>query len=368
MKKIYLLIILTIVFVCIFLFNNLKEEKNIKIGFVGALTGKYSVLGNAMVNGVLLAFEENNYEINGRKVELIFKDDKQNEELNKQIINAFVEDDIKIVIGNVTSSMSKVSMSIINKFDDMFMISASSASNEFAGIDDNFFRVHVANNTQRFDSFSNYIIKNNYKKIYGIYDPNNKTYSMDYLINLEKALVLKKENPFINYVSSNDDLTKLIENLKKVKPDLILICANSVDTARLVQYFRLKGLNIPIASSEWAMTPSFLENAGKSSEGLIFNIDYDAKANSLKYKTFVKKYLDKYGIYPSMFASKAYELSNIIIEVLKEGKETQIKENILAKKEFDGLQGKIVFDKYGDVSRTFNTFIVINGEFKKVDD
>ena len=84
--------------------------------------------------------------------------------LIKKIVNDFINQGIKIVIGNVTSSMSKISMSIINNYPDMFMISAASASNEFSGIDDQFFRVHVANNAQRFDTFTKYVIKNNYKK------------------------------------------------------------------------------------------------------------------------------------------------------------------------------------------------------------
>ena len=48
----------------------------------------------------------------------------------------------------------------------MFMISASSASNEFTKKDDRFFRVHVANNAQRFHSFTKYIKDKNYKKNY----------------------------------------------------------------------------------------------------------------------------------------------------------------------------------------------------------
>ena len=97
------------------------------------------------------------YKINGNKIELIFKDDKKDEATNRQIVNDFIAQGIKIVMGNVTSSMSKISMSIINQHKDMFMISAASASNEFSGIDDQFFRVHVANDEQRFHTFTKYI-------------------------------------------------------------------------------------------------------------------------------------------------------------------------------------------------------------------
>ncbi|AXH12980.1 ABC transporter substrate-binding protein [Halarcobacter bivalviorum] len=366
-KLIFIFVLISLAFLAIFISSSKKDEE-IKIAFVGALTGKYSVLGNAMVNGILLAFEEINYEIDGRKIAFVLKDDKQDEDLNKNIINNLIANNTKIVIGNVTSSMSKVSMSIINNYDDIFMISASSASNEFSKKDDNFFRVHVANNAQRFDSFTNYVIKNNFKKIYGIYDPYNETYAKDYLINFEKSLVSKGENKLLTYEKTDINLDLLVDNIKKKNPDLILICANSVDFARIIQYVRLKGITTPFASAEWARTPSFIENSGKASEGVIFNIDYDEKSSNPNYKEFVNKYVKKYGIPPSMYASKAYELSKIIIEILKVGDETEIKQNLLAKREFEGLQDKIIFDEYGDVIRKYYNFKVINGEFVRVDE
>lgn len=364
MKKIYF-ILFVIILIGIYFFISKEKEEIVKIGFVGALTAKYSDLGNPMMNGVLLAFEEENYKINGKKIELIFKDDKRDEEVNKKIVNDFINQGIKIVIGNVTSSMSKISMSIINNYPDMFMISAASASNEFSGIDDQFFRVHVANNAQRFDTFTKYVIKNNYKKIYGIYDPGNITYTKDYLENFEKTFVSKGGNNFIQYATV-EDLDYLVKDIREKNPDLILICANSVDAARVIQYLRLNNVNTQVASSEWAMTPTFLENSGKFSEGIIFNIDYDENFKSEKYLDFVENFKNKYSISPSMYAVKGYEAAKVVIELLKMGKETELKKNLLIKKEFEGLQNNIIFDKYGDVIREFNTFKIVNGKFEKI--
>lgn len=364
-KLIISFLVLLIVSVFYYLYE--KDKKEIKIGFIGALTGKYSVLGNAMINGVILAFEEKNYKIGDKQIKLIFKDDKQDAQLNKKIINEFISDNIKIVIGNVTSTMSKVSMSIINKHDDMFMISASSASNEFSGKDDRFFRVHVANNAQRFDSFTKFVLKEGYKKVYGIYDPYNATYAKDYLINFEKSYIKNGGKKFISYGKTNDNLDSLVKDINEKNPDIIVMCANSVDSSRILQYLRLKGIKTQFAMSEWARTPSFLENSGKTSEGVIFNIDFNENSTNPRYKEFVENYIQKYKVAPSMFAAKAYELSQIIIKMLEEGDETKIKENILKHRSFEGLQDRIVFDKYGDVIRKFYNFKVKNGEYVLVE-
>lgn len=363
--KYFILFTIVIILILVYL-NYKKEEKLIKIGFVGALTAKYSVLGNAMMNGILLAFEEVDYKVNDKKIELIFKDDKKDIELNKTIVNDYINQGIKIVIGNVTSSMSKVSMSIINKHEDMFMISASSASNEFTKKDDQFFRVHVANNAQRFESFTKYIKDNNFKKVYGIYDPFNATYTKDYLINFEKSFISKGGDKFVQYAKTSKNLDELVLDIKEKNPDLIVICANSVDAARVIQYIRLNNLQTKVASSEWAMTESFLENTGKASNGVIFNIDYDGNSKNPKFVEFVKKYEKKYNQKPSIFASKAYELSKIIISLLEKGNETELKKNLLLQKEFEGLQDTIIFDKYGDVLREFNTFKVQDGKYIRI--
>ena len=367
MKKIYLLIILFVLVIisCKFFFKDSKDL--IKIGFVGALTAKYSDLGNPMMNGVILAFEEEKYEVNGKRIELIFKDDKKDETTNREIVNDFITQGIKIVIGNVTSSMSKISMSIINQHKDMFMISAASASNEFSGIDDQFFRVHVANNAQRFNTFTKYIKNNNYQKIYGIFDPGNITYTKDYLENFEKSFIQNGGESFIKYAKTDENLDNLVLDINSLNPDLILICANSIDSARVVQYLKMKNIKTQIASSEWAMTPTFIENVGKYGEGIIFNIDYDEHSQNEKFIDFYDRYKEKYNIEPSLYASKGYELAKVIIELLKMGEETELKKNLLLKREFEGLQDTIIFDQYGDVIRNFNTFKVKNGKFERVE-
>ena len=353
MKKLYIVLAIILILVVYFFYFFKSSKKLIKIGFVGALTAKYSDLGNPMMNGIILAFEEEGYEINGKKIELIFKDDKKDEQVNREIVNDFIAQGIKIVMGNVTSSMS--------------MISAASASNEFSGIDDQFFRVHVANNAQRFDSFTKYIINNNHKKIYGIYDPGNITYTKDYLENFEKSFISNGADSFIKYAKTDENLDDLVSDINSLNPDLILICANSVDAARLVQYLKMKNVQTQIASSEWAMTPAFIENSGKYSEEIIFNIDYDEHSKNEDFINFSNKFRQKYQMEPSLFASKGYELAKVIIELLKMGNQTELKKNLLIKKEFKGLQDTIIFDQYGDVIRRFNTFKVINGKFEKVE-
>lgn len=120
-----------------------KDDDELKIGFVAGLSGKYSSLGTSIRDGFELAFDEIDYKINDTKVNIVYKDDKQEEKEAKNAIDYFINNDIKLIVGNATSSMTSVSYKIVNKQKDMLLFSPTASSSEFSAIDDNFLRLQV---------------------------------------------------------------------------------------------------------------------------------------------------------------------------------------------------------------------------------
>ncbi len=74
--------IVAMALIAVILFSCQREKPPFKIGFVGGLTGRYSDLGVSGRNGAMLAVEEINENggIRGRKILLIAKDDRQDEQ------------------------------------------------------------------------------------------------------------------------------------------------------------------------------------------------------------------------------------------------------------------------------------------------
>src|SRR5437899_12222261 len=52
--------------------------ESIRVGYLGPLTGIFAAAGKDMLDGLKLAFEQVNYEVAGRKIELIEEDDEGN--------------------------------------------------------------------------------------------------------------------------------------------------------------------------------------------------------------------------------------------------------------------------------------------------
>jgi len=366
MKKIVILSGLIITLLT-YIFYSYSDSKVIKIGLVAGLSGKYSSLGTDVRNGVVLAFEDINFQANGMKFELIQKDDKQNKDEAKKIINEFIKDEVKVVIGNSTSSMTKISLESINKNKDVMLISATASSDDFSFKKDNFIRTQVANNSLKFDSFSKYIKEHSSGNIITIYDPNNLSYSKGYIGNFQKAYMKNGGNAFVDSLEITLPYEQIKEKIQSNNANTILIVANSIDSAKLIQYLKLNKLNKVILCAGWAQTMDFIEEGGKAVEGVLFNTGYDDNSKYDKYLNFVKQYENKYKKKPSVFAAQAYETAKILIETLEaDNNVLNLKNNILEQKKFKGLQGNIIFDNYGDVNRKFFMMSVSNGQYKRI--
>ena len=72
------------------------EEPPIKIGFLGGVSGRVADLGIAGRDATMFAVEEVNQAggINGRKVELLVRDDQQNADAAKAAVNALIQEDV----------------------------------------------------------------------------------------------------------------------------------------------------------------------------------------------------------------------------------------------------------------------------------
>ncbi len=357
-----------LLFILILIFNACSKTKNedIKIGFIAGLSGKYSALGTNIRDGFILAFEEIDYTINGKKVKIIEKDDKQDEKVAKRIIDNFVKDNIKLIVGNTTSSMTKISFPIINKQKDSLLISATASADDFSKKDDNFLRIQVENSNKKFKSLKKYI--SNYKNIVFLYDSKNKVYVDGYEKYFQKILFEKWGKGFVAKFDINKSYEDIVNKLKVVDNNLILVVANSIDSVNIIQYLRVNKINTQVVVSGWAKSNEFIRNGGKAVEGVIFSTEYDENSKERKYLDFIELFKKTYKRTPSVISGQGYELGKILIKNLSVSSDiSTLKERIIKEKIYKGLQGDIIFDKYGDVTREYFMMQVKNAEYIKID-
>jgi branched-chain amino acid transport system substrate-binding protein len=114
------------------------------------------------------------------------------------------------------------------------------------------------------------------------------------------------------------------------------------------------------------MTIDLLNHGGKAIEGANLVNFYNNEYMSNEYKEFVNAYNSEFGAKPGFSAQFSYEAITVLAEALVNSKDissSALKNYIISQSTFKGLQGELVFNKFGDVSREAYNYEIQNGEF-----
>lgn len=350
-----------------------KKTDPIQIGYVGGLTGRVAGLGIAGRDGVLLAVEEANRVggIHGRKIIVSVKDDQQNADVARKVIEELIDEKVVAIIGHMTSSMTSISLPIINAAK-MVMISPTSKSHYFTGKDDYFFRVtpSISFNAQKIAALAYQDM--GLKKFAVVYDLNNRAFTESWLSEFRTSyeqmggeIVVARE-----FSSGASDLSflDLAQGLTKQKADAILVLASALDTAMIAQQLHKVNSRAQIFTSEWSFTSDLLNYGGRAVEGMISYHSFNAENRNPQYLDYKKNFVKRFGYDPSFASVLSYDATRLLLYALEQNPDPgQLKQTLLGLGAFPGLQSEIRLDQFGDVSRELFETIIVNGQFKVID-
>ena len=355
-------------FLCAAALSSCKQSEPVLIGFIGGMSTRTADLGVGGRNGAQLAVKLRNQAggVNGRPIKLMVVDDGQDPEVAREAMSRLINHKVDAVIGPMTSEMGLTVAPLANEAG-ILMLSPSVSTHLLKGQDDYFFRViGTANEYGKFNARYQFQ-KMGGRQVVLFYDLRNKGYSESwlrgYVSEFEKlgGRVIKA----ISYFSGNNlHFGALIKDLPELRPDGVVIVGNAVDAAMITQRIHLQSPRIQIMLSEWAGTQRFPEMAGKAAEGVVAAQYADRSGTAPAYLAFRKAYRERYSDINHNYASLAFEATNILLDVIERQAPGQtLKQTLLARKEYDGLQFKIIFDKYGDVQRAPCMARVVKGKF-----
>ena len=344
-----------------------SKQDQVKIGFVGGLSGRAADLGLSGRNGVILAVEEQNRKggLNGKDVELLIMDDKQNADAARKAVTALLKQNVDVIIGPMTSSMAQAIVPLVNK-QRVVMISPSTTTEELTGIDDYFFRVVAS--TSHYAKHHAFHLHDalDIKNISVIYDLNNKSFVESYFQDFSS--MFEKLGGQINQVetfSSGSTASFFDLAQKAIGPDTegILLIANAIDTAVLCQQIRKIDPAIRIALSEWSATEKLIELGGEAVEGVLFHQFFNRNSTAPTYRAFRKSYLERFSEEPGFAAVVGYDSAKVALTALAQRNNRTLKETIISISKFSGSQGTIEIDRFGDSSRKTHLSTIKDGQF-----
>lgn len=355
-----------IVIVMIFI-GGCSRDENIKIGVVGTMTGPSSDLAVSGRRGVELAVKETNDSggIDGRLVELVIKDDKNNSLEALTTVEDLIEEQVQFVIGHYTSGMMVETIEQVNE-NSILYLSPTVSADSLSDRDDNFIRF-IADTKAQAIQIVKQANKSSYETFMIVYDHNNEGFNSAMVNNVVNEIVLRNNNDVtvVGYQPNNAESFDLtVKEIQRVNPDGLFIICGAEDTAKIVRRITQVGLEAQMYGPLWANTEQLILKGGIAIEGMILVGTIDETKETDQFTDFKKKYSAMFGEQPTFSSLYSYEATVTLIDALLNTTNDDIgtiKDYIISKNEYSGLQEPFIINAYGDCSREYKLFVIKNG-------
>ncbi len=353
----------------ILIISSCAPKTPIQVGFVANLTGSGASVGVDGRDGAILAVEEINSlgGIDGHPIELIVRDDLGTSQGAIDADQQLIDEGVSVIVGHMTSNAMMAAWPVV-KDSGVVFVSPTVSTPQLSRLDDNFFRLIPAYGlfTERLATYA--ITDLGIKRIAIFYDIDNAAFSDPFRAGFTKDFISSGGEVILTYEfssSSSPDFRSKLAELNEINPEGLFAIASPSDTALIAQQLRLVNMKVQLFTTNWALANELIEKGGTAVDGVIALAAYDENNTSLEFVEFSKKFQERFKRTPTFASGYGYEAIMVISEGLRKtnGQEEGLKEALLAVKNFQGINGQISFDKYGDVARTLYLISVRDGHF-----
>jgi|GEM_PF-6486989 len=146
-----------------------------------------------------------------------------------------------------------------------------------------------------------------------------------------------------------------------------MIAASGVDTAKFINYLRTQmQVQTPFHLSSWASL-SITDLIDSSYNTNVYTYtQYDDTYDTHEFELFKSGFAESFGIEPNMLATNSYDLVYLLEEAITENDSEEIeeiKEYIVNKGSFVGMNGNYFINTYGDCEKSVYKLLIKEGEF-----
>lgn len=352
----------------ILLFSCSKVDEKICIGFSANLTGSGSDLGVSGMYGALQAIDEINQDggIDGKPLYLNIKNDLANKDEALKVDQELIDEGCPIIIGHMLSSVTEKVIPFINS-SDYLMISPTISTEILSNLDDNFIRVMPSNLIQ-IEALSRLINFDEVNRFGVLYDINNKLFAETFIDVIESKMNANLSNK-ISYDSKTSYMEYVLDEVKKMKVEKLLIISSGDDVAKIAQTFKIESLDIQVILPTWAFSESLIMKGGSAVNGYSGIDFFDIDSKSQDFLDFKEALLNNYDSMPSFSSIMAYESVHLVANAMKKTSYrniSDIKTYILNSNDYYGLFGDLRINSYGDAIREIYLYTILDGKVTRI--
>ena len=349
---------------------------SIKIALANPLTGPAAAMGISAKAGMELAMEEINAAggILGKKLELQAEDDKGDPREAASVARKLVSDkNVLAVVGHLNSSCTLAGAPIYNR-GKLVELSYGSTNPSITHAGPWTFRNCVTDTFQG-DFVAKYSVETLKLKTFAILFDND-----DYgrgLMEAFRVAVQKYKGKVIAVEAyargQSTDFTAQLTKIKSINPDALFIAGIVNEGALIASQARRVGLHVPLLGADGIFSEDLVKLGGTAVEGIRFSGFFHYTSKSKVAQQFVKAYRKRFGKIrglpsdPDAWSAQAYDCVYLLKIAMEGGGFTRaaIREELekigSIQPAYDGVTGKHVFDKNGDMDKPLLMLTVRKG-------
>ena len=297
-----------------------EESDTIKIGALLPSTGVYASLGENLLNGLNLYFEENNWEVAGKKVEIIHEDSEADPQVSLRKLRKLMDQDsIDILTGPISTAVAYAIRDEVDNKKLPFLVSHAGGNDLVRSKRSDYIWRSSFSSWQIGNSMGEWAYKNVGKKIY--------VTAADYAFGHEVVGAFKEAyteagGTIVDEVYpplGNNDYSSYLAKMNRDDIDGIYAFFAGSDAIRFVQQYEQYGLKgkIPLIGSGWLNAEDVRPQQKLAGEGIKSALFWDYHLDTPENKSFVAAYEKKYKQRPSIESLEGYDAAIIIAKAIE---------------------------------------------------
>jgi len=363
----------TFYFIFIFIFSSCINKDSIKIGVLFPLTGDASSYGEKGKKAILMAVDEinNTGGIEGKKIEAIYEDSEADPTTGVNATQKLVSiDKVPAIVGDIVSAVTLPAAAIAEK-NKVILIAPTSSAPAITDAGEYIYRIWPSD-LEEGKAIGNFAKEKDYKRAVILHLNNDYGNSISSIFTKYFESSFSKVVANEAYLETQTDFKAVLTKIKNLHPDVIYIAGYYNDVAKIaiqIKELKIDGQLLGVTAIE---DNRFIQIAGKAADGFIYPLATGFESNSVNpiTKKFVDNFKIKYNYEPGWVEAHCYDAFMLVCKALKNSKDkisgTSIKNYFDTMKYYDGVTGKIIFDKNGDVIKPVKFKTIINGKFDDI--
>lgn len=345
--------------------------KDVKLAYIGPLTGPNQTFGTTAYDGVKLAIKDFEKAHPDCTIAGLERYDTQGDPGQAPALaqKALSDKQVVGVVGPGFSGEVKAALPILDEAG-VPVITSSATNAELSKQGWNVFHRTVGNDDVETTGLVDYMVNTLGIKTVAVVD-NGQAYgkgSADLFVSkIEKLGATVVLHDSID--ASNQDYSSTVIAVDAAQPDAVFCGCLYPEAGRVVKQLRSNGSTATFLGPAGSYSADFVKDAGASSaEGAYVSAASAPIGEFEGYEEFAAAWKEEYDAVPDVYSPEAYDAATAFLMAIDDGQRTREAINTwLDSADFEGLSGPIKFSEGGDVLRTKVTmYQVKDGTFQVV--